>query len=95
MSTEPSLITIQIPVKPENLAELIASVKHYKADLGIAFDGDGDCLGVIDSNGKIIWPDRQMMLFAKDVLASRPGSEIIYDVKCMRHLANQITKYGR
>jgi len=82
------------PSKPENLAELIASVKHYKADLGIAFDGDGDCLGVIDSNGKIIWPDRQMMLFAKDVLASRPGSEIIYDVKCTRHLANQITKYG-
>jgi phosphomannomutase/phosphoglucomutase len=82
------------PSKPGNLAELIASVKHYKADLGIAFDGDGDCLGVVDSNGKIIWPDRQMMLFAKDVLASRPGSEIIYDVKCTRHLANQITKYG-
>ena len=82
------------PGKPENLAELIASVKHYKADLGIAFDGDGDCLGVIDSNGNIIWPDRQMMLFAKEVLAKKPGSEIIYDVKCSRHLADQITKYG-
>ncbi|MGR8999030.1 MAG: phosphomannomutase/phosphoglucomutase, partial [Gammaproteobacteria bacterium] len=82
------------PSKPENLAELITSVKHYKADLGIAFDGDGDRLGVIDSNGKIIWPDRQMMLFAKDVLATRPGSEIIYDVKCTRHLADQIIKYG-
>jgi len=82
------------PSNPDNLAELIASVKHYKADLGVAFDGDGDRLGVVDSNGKIIWPDRQMMLFAKDVLASRPGSEIIYDVKCTRHLANQITKYG-
>ena len=82
------------PSNPENLAELIASVKHYKADLGVAFDGDGDRLGVVDSNGKIIWPDRQMMLFAKDVLARRPGSEIIYDVKCTRHLANQITKYG-
>ena len=82
------------PSKPENLAELIASVKHYNADLGIAFDGDGDRLGVIDSNGKIIWPDRQMMLFAKDILANKPGSEIIYDVKCTRHLANQITKYG-
>ncbi|MFZ2172097.1 MAG: phosphomannomutase/phosphoglucomutase [Methylococcaceae bacterium] len=82
------------PSRPENLDKLIASVKHYKADLGIAFDGDGDRLGVIDSNGKIIWPDRQMMLFAKDVLAARPGSEIIYDVKCTRHLADQIIKYG-
>jgi len=82
------------PSKPENLVELIASVKHYKADLGIAFDGDGDRLGVVDSNGNIIWPDRQMMLFAKDVLARNPGSEIIYDVKCSRHLADQITKYG-
>jgi phosphomannomutase/phosphoglucomutase len=82
------------PSKPDNLADLIASVKHYQADLGIAFDGDGDRLGVIDSNGKIIWPDRQMMLFAKDVLASKPGAEIIYDVKCSRHLAAEIVKRG-
>jgi len=82
------------PSNPKNLSELIATVKHYKADIGIAFDGDGDRLGVVDSNGKIIWPDRQMMLFAKDVLAGKPGSEIIYDVKCTRHLADQIVKYG-
>ena len=82
------------PSKPENLVELIAAVKQYQADLGIAVDGDGDRLGVVDSNGKIIWPDRQMMLFAKAVLAMNPGSEIIYDVKCTRHLAAQITKYG-
>ena len=82
------------PSKPENLFELIETVKHYKADIGIAFDGDGDRLGVIDSSGKIIWPDRQMMLYAKDVLAGKPGSEIIYDVKCSRHLAEQITKFG-
>ncbi|HEY8160363.1 MAG TPA: phosphomannomutase/phosphoglucomutase [Methylobacter sp.] len=82
------------PSNPKNLSELIATVKHYKADIGIAFDGDGDRLGVVDSNGKIIWPDRQMMLFAKDVLAGKPGSEIIYDVKCSRHLTDQITKYG-
>jgi phosphomannomutase/phosphoglucomutase len=82
------------PSKPDNLADLISSVKHYQADLGIAFDGDGDRLGVIDSNGKIIWPDRQMMLFAKDVLASTPGAEIIYDVKCSRHLTTQIVKHG-
>ena len=82
------------PSKPENLAELIAAVRENNADLGLAFDGDGDRLGVVDSNGKIIWPDRQMMLFAKDLLAGKPGSEIIYDVKCSRHLANEIIKYG-
>ena len=82
------------PGKPENLAQLIASVKDHKADLGIAFNSDGDRLGVVDSDGNIIWPDRQMMLFAKDVLAGKPGAEIIYDVKCTRHLANQIKKYG-
>jgi phosphomannomutase / phosphoglucomutase len=82
------------PSKPENLADLISAVKHYNADVGIAFDGDGDRLGVIDSKGKIIWPDRQMMLFAKDVLAGKPGSEIIYDVKCSRHLPDQIVKFG-
>jgi phosphomannomutase/phosphoglucomutase len=82
------------PSKPENLFELIETVKHYQADLGIAFDGDGDRLGVVDSNGKIIWPDRQMMLFAKDVLATKPGSEIIFDVKCSKHLADQIAKFG-
>jgi phosphomannomutase / phosphoglucomutase len=82
------------PSKPENLAELISAVKQYGADLGIAFDGDGDRLGIVDSKGKIIWPDRQMMLFSKDVLAGKPGSEIIYDVKCSRHLPDQIIKYG-
>ncbi|MEQ1559869.1 MAG: phosphomannomutase/phosphoglucomutase [Methyloglobulus sp.] len=82
------------PSKPENLEDLIAAVKEHNADIGIAFDGDGDRLGVIDSDGNIIWPDRQMMLFAKDVLAGKPGSEIIYDVKCSRHLPDQIVKYG-
>lgn len=82
------------PSKPENLGALINAVVEHKADIGIAFDGDGDRLGVVDSNGKIIWPDRQMMLYAKDVLAGKPGSEIIYDVKCSRHLPTQIVKYG-
>lgn len=82
------------PSKPENLNALIAAIADNNADIGIAFDGDGDRLGVVDSNGKIIWPDRQMMLFAKDVLAGKPGSEIIYDVKCSRHLADQIVKFG-
>ncbi|MEC4746874.1 phosphomannomutase/phosphoglucomutase [Methylomicrobium sp. Wu6] len=82
------------PSKPENLEELILAVKHYQADLGLAFDGDGDRLGVVDSNGKIIWPDRQMMLYVQNVLSARPGSEIIFDVKCSRHLASQIKKFG-
>lgn len=82
------------PSKPENLIDLIAAVQHYQADVGIAFDGDGDRLGVVDSKGKIIWADRQMMLFAKDVLTSKPGSEIIYDVKCTNLLGQQITKLG-
>ncbi len=82
------------PSDPENMNDLIGAVKFYQADLGVAFDGDGDRLGVVDNRGKIIWADRQMMIFAKDVLAGKPGSEIIYDVKCSRHLAAQITKYG-
>ena len=82
------------PSKPDNLSDLIATVKLTQADLGIAFDGDGDRLGIVDSNGAIIWPDRQMMLFAKDVLSRKPGAEIIYDVKCSKHLSEQITKYG-
>jgi len=72
---------------------LISTVKHYNADIGIAFDGDGDRLGVVDSNGKIIWPDRQMMLFAKMCCRqARIGN--CFDVKCSRHLPDQITKYG-
>ena len=82
------------PSQPENLRELITAVKHYQAEVGIAFDGDGDRLGVVDAQGKIIWPDRQMMLFAKDILRHKPGAEIIYDVKCSRHLAQQIKKLG-
>jgi len=82
------------PSKPENLTDLIAAVKEHQADVGFAFDGDGDRLGVIDSNGNIIWPDRQMMLFSKYILAKNPGSEIIYDVKCSRNLPAQIIRNG-
>ncbi|MCS5564693.1 MAG: phosphomannomutase/phosphoglucomutase, partial [Methylococcales bacterium] len=64
------------------------------ANLGIAFDGDGDRLGVVDSSGKIIWPDRQLMLFAADVLSRQPGADIIFDVKCSRNLAEEISRNG-
>ena len=82
------------PSKPKNLVDLIAAVKEHQADVGIAFDGDGDRLGVIDSCGNIIWPDRQMMLFSKNILAKNPGAEIIYDVKCSRNLPTQIISNG-
>lgn len=82
------------PSQPDNLKDLIAAVEEQGADLGLAFDGDGDRLGVIDSNGQIIWPDRQMMLYAADILARHPGAEIIYDVKCSRHLHNVIEQNG-
>ncbi len=82
------------PTNPENLQNLIAGVEHYQADLGIAFDGDGDRIGIIDAKGKIIWPDRLLMLFAKNILADHLGAEIIFDVKCSRHLSDYITKFG-
>ena len=82
------------PSVPANLQDLIASVRENEADLGLAFDGDGDRLGVVDAAGTIIWPDRQMMLFAGDVLSSRPGAEIVFDVKCSGLLAEHIAKLG-
>ncbi|MGX5200703.1 phosphomannomutase/phosphoglucomutase [Aliikangiella sp. IMCC44632] len=82
------------PSKPENLQELIDLVKSEKADIGLAFDGDGDRLGVIDSDGNIIWPDRQMMLYSMDVLSRNPGADIIFDVKCSKHLAKVISANG-
>jgi len=82
------------PGKPENLQDLIAAVKEHDADIGIAFDGDGDRLGVVTNEGKIIWPDRLLMLFAKDVVSRNPGADIIYDVKCSRRLNGLISSYG-
>jgi len=82
------------PSVPANLQDLIASVRRNDADLGLAFDGDGDRLGVVDGEGTIIWPDRQMMLFAGDVLSRRPGAEIVFDVKCSGLLAEHIAQLG-
>jgi len=82
------------PSKPENLQELIDKVREEEAELGLAFDGDGDRLGVVDSDGNVIWPDRQMMLYAMDVLSRQAGADIIYDVKCTRNLAKVIAKHG-
>jgi phosphomannomutase/phosphoglucomutase len=82
------------PSKPENLAALIQTVLRSQADVGVAFDGDADRLGVVDSSGNIIWPDRQLMVFAADVLSRAPGAAVIYDVKCSRHLAGHILRHG-
>jgi phosphomannomutase len=82
------------PSKPENLAELIATVGRTGAELGLAFDGDGDRLGVVTKDGDIIWPDRQMMLFAADILQRQPGATIIYDVKCTQRLAPLVRAAG-
>lgn len=82
------------PSHPENLQDLIATVKEKKLDLGMAFDGDGDRLGVIAPDGEIIWADRQMVLYARDVLSRHPGGKIIHDVKCSRTLGEEIAKAG-
>ena len=82
------------PSKPENLEDLIAKLGESRAEVGLAFDGDGDRLGVVTKNGKIIFPDRQLMLFAQDVLSRNPGAEIIFDVKCTRNLFPWIRKHG-
>ena len=82
------------PAHPENLQDLIGCLKESDAELGLAFDGDGDRLGVVTKDGRIVYPDRQLMLFAKDVLARHPGREILYDVKCTRHLAPWIRQHG-
>lgn len=82
------------PSQKENLKNLIQKVKDTNADVGLAFDGDGDRLGVVTNLGEVIWPDRQLMLFAKSILQNRPGGKIIYDVKCTRHLAKMIADLG-
>ncbi|HET6433768.1 phosphomannomutase/phosphoglucomutase [Dyella sp.] len=82
------------PSDPKNLEDLILAVRQTGADLGVAFDGDGDRLGVVTREGEIIFPDRTLMLFARDVLSRQPGATIIYDVKCTGHLKGQILDAG-
>ena len=82
------------PSDPENLHDLILMVQRMNADLGLAFDGDGDRLGVVTRSGEVIFPDRLLMLFAQDVLSRNPGAAIIYDVKCTGHLAGHVLRNG-
>lgn len=82
------------PSVAENLQHLRQAVLEQQADVGLAFDGDGDRLGVVTNAGEIIWPDRQMMLFVQDVLSRQPNAEILFDVKCTRNLAQVIAAAG-
>jgi phosphomannomutase/phosphomannomutase/phosphoglucomutase len=82
------------PTVEENLLDLKAAVAHHQADIGLAFDGDADRLGVVTNRGEIIWPDRLMMLFSKQVLKTNPGATIVFDVKCSSHLSTVISEAG-
>jgi len=82
------------PTIEKNLIALVEKVKEVKADLGVALDGDGDRIVVVTSSGKIIWPDRLLMLFAKDIVSRNPGADVVFDVKSTRHLNNCITEVG-
>ena len=82
------------PAEPENLQDLITAVQQQSADVGLAFDGDGDRLGVVTPKGEIIWPDKMMMLFAQDIIARNPQTQVIFDVKCSTHLERVITEAG-
>ena len=82
------------PTQEKNLRALISKVRESNADIGVAFDGDGDRLVVVTPKGDIIWPDRLLMLFAKDVLSRNPGADVLFDVKCSRLLNQLISSYG-
>lgn len=82
------------PAHPENLQDLIRCLQQTDAEIGLAFDGDGDRLGLVTKDGQIIYPDRQLMLFAADVLTRHPGEQILFDVKCTRHIAPWVRAHG-
>ena len=82
------------PSQPDNLIDLIKAMHDTGADIGLAFDGDGDRLGVVTPEGKIIWPDRQLILYARDILKQIPGAHIIYDVKCSQTVDAEIRRAG-
>lgn len=82
------------PAHLENLQDLIRCLQNTDAEIGLAFDGDGDRLGIVTKDGQVIFPDRQLMLFAQDVLSRNPGASILYDVKCTRHIASWVKAHG-
>ena len=91
----PSQIIILIHPKLENMEDLIKSVKENKCSVGLAFDGDADRLGVISPKGEMIFPDRQMIMFSRQVIQSSPNAKIVFDVKCSKLLSDEIEKLKR
>jgi phosphomannomutase/phosphoglucomutase len=82
------------PTVPENLTDVIREVKARQADVGLAYDGDSDRLGVVDERGEIIWGDRLLVLFAREILSRQPGAKVIFDVKCSQVLVDDIRQHG-
>ncbi len=82
------------PGDPKNLVDLQKKVQEEKADIGLAFDGDADRLGIVTSSGVIVWPDQIMLLLSKHLLAKKPGAKVVFDVKCENYLADLILKWG-
>jgi phosphomannomutase/phosphoglucomutase len=82
------------PSRPENVEDLINTVKHNKSKVGLAFDGDADRLGVISSEGEMIFPDMQMILFSRQIIKDKPNAKIVFDVKCSKLLSDEIMKLG-
>lgn len=82
------------PSKEKNLKDVRAAISEQQLEIGLAFDGDGDRLGVVDANGQVIWPDRQMILYSRDILARNSGATIVFDVKCSTHLKKEIIDAG-
>jgi len=82
------------PTIPENLQDLMITIRANEADLGIALDGDGDRIVAVTSEGEVVWPDQLLMFFAKDIVSKNPGSDVVYDVKCTRHLNSVISSFG-
>ena len=82
------------PTVPENLEQLIGTVKHTGAEVGLAYDGDADRLGVVGPSGRIVWGDELMILFARDILASHPGAVIVSEVKCSQALFDEVAARG-
>lgn len=82
------------PTVPKNLKDLISKVKEIKADLGIAYDGDGDRIGVVDEQGEILWGDQLLMMFSREILQRNPGAKVVFEVKCSQNLVDDIKKHG-
>ncbi|MBI5036926.1 phosphomannomutase/phosphoglucomutase [Candidatus Micrarchaeota archaeon] len=93
-SSKPFSVHLPDPVDPENYGELVAAVRQSNADLGLMFDGDGDRLGAVDESGRIVWPDQLLILFARKLLAEKPASKVIVEIKCSQAVFDDVRARG-